>query len=74
MNRRRLCLSPGRAQAGGTASPEGTLEGPRASETVAGRHLDDLAALKDKVRKFTGALEIGSATSRNSATSISSGN
>ncbi|MEU0100515.1 excinuclease ABC subunit UvrA [Streptomyces sp. NPDC006267] len=58
-------LGPGAGTAGGTVCFEGTLEGLRASDTVTGRHLDDRAALKDEVRKPTGALEIRGATSHN---------
>ncbi|MFH9609170.1 ATP-binding cassette domain-containing protein [Streptomyces sp. NPDC017448] len=58
-------LGPGAGTAGGTVCFEGTLEGLRASGTVTGRHLDDRAALKEEVRKPTGALEIRGATSHN---------
>ncbi|MGJ5943795.1 excinuclease ABC subunit UvrA [Streptomyces caviscabies] len=58
-------LGPGAGTAGGTVCFEGTLDGLRASDTVTGRHLDDRAALKDEVRKSTGALEIRGATSHN---------
>ncbi|MEU3056073.1 excinuclease ABC subunit UvrA [Streptomyces griseus] len=58
-------LGPGAGTAGGTVCFEGTLDGLRASDTVTGRHLDDRAALKDEVRKPTGALEIRGATSHN---------
>ncbi|RZB13972.1 excinuclease ABC subunit UvrA [Streptomyces sp. F001] len=58
-------LGPGAGTAGGTVCFEGTLEGLRASETVTGRHLDDRAALKESVRKPTGALEIRGATANN---------
>ena len=43
-------LGPGAGAAGGTVCFEGTVEGLRASDTVTGRHLDDRAALKEKVR------------------------
>ncbi|MEV8531751.1 excinuclease ABC subunit UvrA [Streptomyces sp. NPDC051211] len=58
-------LGPGAGTAGGTVCFEGTVEGLRASGTVTGRHLDDRAALKETVRKPTGALEIRGATSNN---------
>ncbi|MBZ9637869.1 excinuclease ABC subunit UvrA [Streptomyces sp. PSKA30] len=58
-------LGPGAGTAGGTVCFEGTLEGLRASDTVTGRHLDDRAALKESVRKPTGALEIRGATANN---------
>ncbi|MEV5550388.1 excinuclease ABC subunit UvrA [Streptomyces sp. NPDC052309] len=58
-------LGPGAGTAGGMVCFEGTLEGLRASDTVTGRHLDDRAALKETVRKPTGALEIRGATANN---------
>ncbi|MGY4905279.1 ATP-binding cassette domain-containing protein [Streptomyces sp. 900116325] len=58
-------LGPGAGTAGGTVCFEGTIEGLRASGTVTGRHLDDRAALKETVRKSTGALEIRDATRHN---------
>ncbi|MFE7649487.1 ATP-binding cassette domain-containing protein [Streptomyces phaeoluteigriseus] len=58
-------LGPGAGTAGGTVCFEGTVEGLRAGGTVTGRHLDDRAALKDSVRKATGALEIRGATAHN---------
>ncbi|MFI9765112.1 ATP-binding cassette domain-containing protein [Streptomyces sp. NPDC051963] len=58
-------LGPGAGTAGGTVCFEGTLEGLRASDTITGRHLGDRAALKDTVRKATGALEIRGATANN---------
>ncbi|MFE8947654.1 ATP-binding cassette domain-containing protein [Streptomyces sp. NPDC007856] len=58
-------LGPGAGTAGGTVCFEGTLEGLRASGTLTGRHLDDRAAVKDTVRKPTGALEIRGATTHN---------
>ncbi|WP_409467513.1 ATP-binding cassette domain-containing protein [Streptomyces sp. HC307] len=58
-------LGPGAGTAGGTVCFEGTLEGLRASDTITGRHLDDRAALKESVRKPTGALEIRGATANN---------
>ncbi|MER5992102.1 excinuclease ABC subunit UvrA [Streptomyces viridosporus] len=58
-------LGPGAGTAGGTVCFEGTVEGLRASGTVTGRHLDDRAALKETVRKPTGALEIRGATANN---------
>ncbi|MFF7529047.1 ATP-binding cassette domain-containing protein [Streptomyces bobili] len=58
-------LGPGAGTAGGTVCYEGTVEGLRAADTVTGRHLDDRAALKDSVRKPTGALEIRGATAHN---------
>ncbi|MGV9451741.1 ATP-binding cassette domain-containing protein [Streptomyces sp. NPDC003635] len=58
-------LGPGAGSAGGTVCFEGTLEDLRSSGTVTGRHLDDRAALKDEVRKSTGALEIRGASANN---------
>ncbi|MFJ6793491.1 ATP-binding cassette domain-containing protein [Streptomyces sp. NPDC091268] len=58
-------LGPGAGSAGGTVCFEGTVEGLRASGTVTGRHLDDRARLKEKVRTPSGALEIRGATAHN---------
>ncbi|GGX01968.1 ATP-binding cassette domain-containing protein [Streptomyces lomondensis] len=58
-------LGPGAGTAGGTVCFEGTVEELRGSDTVTGRHLDDRAALKESVRKPTGALEIRGASANN---------
>ena len=58
-------LGPGAGTAGGTVCFEGTVEGLRASGTLTGRHLNDRAALKGKVRPATGKLEIRGATAHN---------
>ena len=58
-------LGSGAGTAGGTVCYEGSVEGLRASGTITGRHLDDRAALKEKVRTPTGALEIRGATTHN---------
>jgi excinuclease UvrABC ATPase subunit len=58
-------LGPGAGAAGGTVCFEGTVEGLRASGTLTGRHLGDRAALKEKVRKPAGKLEIRGATAHN---------
>jgi excinuclease UvrABC ATPase subunit len=58
-------LGPGAGTAGGTVCFEGTVEGLRASGTITGRHLGDRAALKEKVRTPTGALEVRGATTHN---------
>ncbi|MGW3263593.1 ATP-binding cassette domain-containing protein [Streptomyces sp. NPDC001056] len=58
-------LGPGAGTAGGTVCYEGDLPGLRAAGTLTGRHLDDRAALKETVRKPTGALEIRGATTHN---------
>ncbi|NGO11787.1 excinuclease ABC subunit UvrA [Streptomyces sp. HC44] len=51
-------LGPGAGTAGGVICFEGTVEALRKSDTVTGRHLDDRAALKPKVRTPSGALEV----------------
>jgi excinuclease UvrABC ATPase subunit len=58
-------LGPGAGAAGGEVVFEGTVGGLRASGTITGRHLDDRAALKEKMRTPTGALEIRGATTHN---------
>ncbi|WP_108932530.1 ATP-binding cassette domain-containing protein [Streptomyces ardesiacus] len=58
-------LGPGAGTAGGTVCFEGTVEELRAAGTVTGRHLDDRAALKETVRRPTGALEIRGAHTHN---------
>jgi excinuclease UvrABC ATPase subunit len=58
-------LGPGGGTAGGTVCFEGTVEGLRASGTLTGRHLGDRAALRETVRKPSGALEIRGATAHN---------
>ncbi|MFI6823284.1 ATP-binding cassette domain-containing protein [Micromonospora sp. NPDC050187] len=58
-------LGPGAGTAGGTVCFEGTVEGLRASGTLTGRHFDDRATLKEKVRTPTGTLEIRGATANN---------
>jgi excinuclease UvrABC ATPase subunit len=58
-------LGPGAGTAGGTVCFEGTVEGLRKSGTITGRHLDDRAALKKKVRKPTGKLKVRGATTHN---------
>jgi excinuclease UvrABC ATPase subunit len=58
-------LGPGAGTAGGTVCFEGTVEGLRGSGTITGRHFGDRAALKEKVRTPTGALEIRGATAHN---------
>ncbi|HUA42538.1 MAG TPA: ATP-binding cassette domain-containing protein, partial [Streptosporangiaceae bacterium] len=51
--------------AGGEVVFEGTVEDLRGSGTLTGRHLDDRATLKEKVRTSGGALEIRGATTHN---------
>jgi len=58
-------LGPGAGTAGGTVCFEGTVEGLRASGTITGRHFDDRASLKDKVRMPAGTLEIRGARTHN---------
>ncbi|MGW5879928.1 ATP-binding cassette domain-containing protein [Nocardiopsis terrae] len=58
-------LGPGAGSAGGTVCFEGTVEGLRASGTATGRHLDDRAVLKEKVRTPEGALRIRGAGRHN---------
>ena len=58
-------LGPGAGTSGGTVCFEGTVTGLRASGTLTGRHLDDQAALKAKVRTPDGAVEIRGAKSHN---------
>ncbi|OMI85633.1 daunorubicin resistance protein DrrC [Streptomyces sp. M1013] len=58
-------LGPGAGTAGGTVCFEGTVAELRGADTVTGRHLDDRAALKESVRRPTGALEIRDARTHN---------
>jgi excinuclease UvrABC ATPase subunit len=58
-------LGPGAGSAGGTVCFEGTVEGLRNSDTITGRHLGDRAALKNAVRKASGALEVRGASTHN---------
>ncbi|MEU4792057.1 excinuclease ABC subunit UvrA [Micromonospora tulbaghiae] len=58
-------LGPGAGTAGGTICYEGTVGGLRASDTTTGRHLDDRATLKDKLRTPSGALPIRGARTHN---------
>ena len=58
-------LGPGAGAAGGSVCFEGTVEGLRASGTLTGRHLDDRAALKEKVRQPSGVLPIRGADTNN---------
>jgi excinuclease UvrABC ATPase subunit len=58
-------LGPGAGTAGGTVCFEGTIEGLRASGTITGRHFDDRAKLKEKVRTLAGALEVRGASTHN---------
>ena len=58
-------LGPRAGNDGGEVVFEGTVEGLRASDTLTGRHLDDRTAVKETVRKPTGALEIRGASTHN---------
>jgi excinuclease UvrABC ATPase subunit len=58
-------LGPGAGTEGGTVCFEGSVDGLRASDTVTGRHLDDRARLKEKVRERSGALEVRGADLHN---------
>jgi excinuclease UvrABC ATPase subunit len=58
-------LGPGAGAAGGEVVFEGTVEGLRASGTLTGRHLDDRATLKEKVRVPSGALAVRAANTHN---------
>ncbi len=58
-------LGPGAGSDGGRLVFEGTVEGLRRSDTLTGRHLDDRAALKDKVRTPSGVLQVRGAATHN---------
>ena len=58
-------LGPGAGAAGGTVCFEGTVNGLQSSGTVTGRHFNDRAALKKKVREPDGRLEIRGAATHN---------
>ena len=58
-------LGPAAGGAGGEVVFEGSVAGLRACDTVTGRHLEDRAALRERVRTPTGALEIRGAATHN---------
>ncbi len=58
-------LGPRAGTDGGQVVFEGTVEGLRAGGTITGRHLDDRAALKPRVRTPSGALEVRGADTNN---------
>src|SRR6202022_3209386 len=58
-------LGPGAGTAGGTICFEGTVEGLRASGTITGRHFDDRAAVKERVRAPSAMLEARGARPHN---------
>ncbi len=58
-------LGPKAGTEGGEVMFEGTVEGLRKSDTITGRHLDDRATLKEKVRTSHSALEVRGADTHN---------
>jgi excinuclease UvrABC ATPase subunit len=58
-------LGPGAGAGGGEVVFEGTVEELRASDTLTGRHLDDRATLKARLRGPSGALEVRGADENN---------
>ena len=58
-------LGPGAGRNGGRVCYEGTVDGLRTSGTLTGRHLDDRAHLKDRVREPKGFLEVRAANTNN---------
>jgi excinuclease UvrABC ATPase subunit len=58
-------LGPGAGSAGGEVVFEGTVGGLRKSGTLTGRHLDDRASLREKVRTGDGTLAIRGAGTHN---------
>jgi excinuclease UvrABC ATPase subunit len=58
-------LGPRAGAEGGEVVFEGTVEGLRSSKTLTGRHLDDRATLKEKVRTPSGVLEVRGASLHN---------
>jgi len=58
-------LGPRAGTGGGEVVFQGTVEALRSSGTLTGRHLDDRASLKPKVRKRSGVLEVRGANAHN---------
>ncbi|QPF75012.1 excinuclease ABC subunit UvrA [Roseateles sp. DAIF2] len=58
-------LGPGAGAGGGELVFQGSVAGLRASGTLTGRHLDDRARLKPKLRKPSGALQVRAACNHN---------
>ncbi len=58
-------LGPAAGAGGGAVCFEGSVAGLRTSDTTTGRHFDDRAAVKAKVRTSTGALEVRGASTHN---------
>ncbi|MBP7930302.1 MAG: excinuclease ABC subunit UvrA [Acidimicrobiia bacterium] len=58
-------IGPAAGSGGGTVCFEGDLAGLKASDTATGRHLGDVATIKNATRQPQGALEIRGATANN---------
>ncbi|MDN4486665.1 excinuclease ABC subunit UvrA [Demequina sp. SYSU T00039] len=58
-------MGPGAGGSGGEVVYQGDLSGLRASGTLTGGHLDHRAALKEAVRRPTGAIQVRGASSHN---------
>jgi excinuclease UvrABC ATPase subunit len=58
-------LGPGAGTAGGEVVFEGTVDGLRGSGTLTGRHLNDRASLKPKVRTRSGVMQVRGARTHN---------
>ncbi|HEX5985327.1 MAG TPA: excinuclease ABC subunit UvrA [Nocardioides sp.] len=58
-------LGPGAGTGGGTVCFEGSVDGLPSSDTITGRHFEDRASLKNKVRTASGALEVRGASTHN---------
>ncbi|MEY2523370.1 MAG: hypothetical protein QOJ66_1935 [Ilumatobacteraceae bacterium] len=58
-------LGPRAGAEGGEVVFEGTVDGLRASDTLTGKHLDDRASLREKVRTPSGVLEVRGANLHN---------
>ncbi|GLZ12627.1 ABC transporter [Actinomadura sp. NBRC 104425] len=58
-------LGPGAGTHGGAVCFEGSVDGLRGSGTLTGRHLDDRAVLKDRVRTPNGKIAIRGANTNN---------
>lgn len=58
-------LGPRAGSGGGQITFEGDLEGLRASGTLTGRHFDDRAQVKERVRTPNGAIEVRGANTHN---------
>ena len=58
-------LGPGAGSGGGEICFEGTVEELRRADTVTGRHFDDRAQLKERVRERSGAIEVRGANLHN---------